>query len=95
LENILTSLKRDPEEAKEMLGEIDPNNDGYITFEEFVKLMDKIENKMDKKDEEDSSSKNKGSEFDKNQEGSETNKGEAKRTALLDFLILLEDYRAK
>lgn len=48
LENILTSLKRDPEEAKQMLEEIDPNHDGEITFQEFIQLMSKIENKLDK-----------------------------------------------
>ncbi len=53
LENIVTSLKRDPEEAKQMLKEIDPNHDGEITFQVFIKLMAKIENKMDKKEDPD------------------------------------------
>lgn len=48
LENILTTLKREPEEAKQMLKEIDPNHEGEITFQEFIKLMAKIENKIDK-----------------------------------------------
>lgn len=48
LENILTTLKREPEEAKQMLKEIDPNYEGEITFQEFIKLMAKIENKIDK-----------------------------------------------
>jgi hypothetical protein len=87
LENILTSLKRDPEEAKEMLSEIDPNHDGEITFDEFVSLMAKIENKIDKKDD--------GEDATSSQRADEENKDGAKRTALLDFLVLLEDYRAK
>lgn len=57
--------------------------------------MDKVENRMDKKDDEESS-KQKESVYDKSpgQESDGTKDG-AKRTALLDFLILLEDYRAK
>ncbi|CAI2369820.1 unnamed protein product [Moneuplotes crassus] len=95
LENILTSLNRNPEEAKEFLEEFSPAEEDYITFDEFVKLMDKVENRMEKKDD-DESSKQKESIYDKSpaQESDETKDG-AKRTALLDFLILLEDYRAK
>lgn len=89
LENILTSLKRDPEEAKEMLSEIDPNHDGQITFEEFIKLMAKIENKIDKKDEDEEHSSTKQG------DGSLSGQDGAKRTALIDFLVLLEDYRSK
>lgn len=95
MEDILTNLKREPEEAMEMLDEIDPNHEGYITFDEFVKLMDRIENKMNKKEEDEgehSSTKHKGSEAGQDDQ---ENKDGAKRTALLDFLILLEDYRAK
>lgn len=89
LENILTSLKRDPEEAKEMLHEIDPNHDGQITFEEFIKLMTKVENKIDRRDD--------GEEHDSTKagEGGQKSKGGVKRTALIDFLVLLEDYRTK
>ncbi len=95
LENILTSLKRNPEEAREFLEEINPAEEEYISFDEFVKLMDRVENRMDKKDEEESS-KQKESVYDKSPgQQSEDNKDGAKRTALLDFLILLEDYRAK
>lgn len=39
LDSIMTSLQRDPNEAKEMLNEIDPGNEGVITFEEFMLLM--------------------------------------------------------
>lgn len=94
LENILTSLKRDPEEAKQMLSEIDPNHGGEITFQEFIKLMAKIENKIDKKGGDEQESEKQG-------DGSEADKDGAKRTTIqtdsrvLDFLVLLEDYRAK
>ena len=95
MENILTSLKREPGEAKEMLNEIGPSQEGFITFDEFVKLMDKIENRMDKKEEDEESSTKQKDSIIKNQEESEINKDGTKRTALLDFLVLLEDYRAK
>ena len=93
LENILTSLKRDPEEAKTMLKEIDPNHDEEITFQEFIRLMAKIENKMDKKDNVEEQ------ESDRKDDGDEAGKEDGKRTTIqtdsrvLDFLILLEDYR--
>lgn len=50
LESIMTSLQRDPNEAKEMLAAIDPNHDGTITFDEFINLMQQIENKLVKND---------------------------------------------
>lgn len=95
LENILTSLKRDPDEAKQMLSDIDPDHDGEITFQEFIKLMGKIENKLDKKGDMDKP------ETDKYDGRSEDVKDVGKRTTIqtdsrvLDFLILLEDYRSK
>jgi hypothetical protein len=89
LENILTTLKRDLEETKEMLEEVKTDSKGGVTFEEFIKLMVKIENRIDKKeDHKDQESSAAGNE-------SEVVKDGAKRTALIDFLILLEDYRAK
>jgi Ca2+-binding EF-hand superfamily protein len=39
LEAILTSLQRDPTEAKDMLRAFDPNHDDVITFDEFLSLM--------------------------------------------------------
>lgn len=95
LENIITSLKRDPEEAKQMLDEIDPNHDGQITFQEFIQLMSRIENKLDKKDDI-------GEQESEKQEGvPQEPKDIGKRTTIqtdsrvLDFLILLEDHRCK
>jgi Ca2+-binding EF-hand superfamily protein len=35
----MTSLQRDPSEAKEMLKAIDPNHDNFITFEGFINMM--------------------------------------------------------
>ena len=39
LEAIMTSLQRDPTEAKEMLRQVDPNHDDMITFDEFIGMM--------------------------------------------------------
>lgn len=46
LEAIMMSLKRDPKEAKEMLNDIDPNNDGTLTFDEFLHLMTSLEKQL-------------------------------------------------
>ena len=46
LEAIMTSLQRDPAEAKQMLRSVDPNHDDVITFEEFLGLMQQVENKI-------------------------------------------------
>jgi len=46
LEAIMTSLQRDPNEAKEMLRDMDPNHEDTITFEGFINMMQQIENKM-------------------------------------------------
>ncbi len=35
----MTSLQRDPNEAKELLRGLDPNNDDAISFDEFLNLM--------------------------------------------------------
>jgi hypothetical protein len=42
----MMSLKRDPKEAKDMLSEVDPNNDGSLTFEEFLHLMTSLEKQL-------------------------------------------------
>ena len=39
LETIMGSLQRDPEEVKELIERIDPNNNGLISFNEFINLM--------------------------------------------------------
>ena len=39
LEAIMSSLQRDPVEAKEMLKALDPEHDESVTFEEFIQLM--------------------------------------------------------
>ena len=39
LETIMGSLQRDPNEVREFVENIDPNSNGKITFDEFLKLM--------------------------------------------------------
>ena len=39
LDAIMTSLQRDPNEAKEILKSMDAAQEDYITFEEFMLLM--------------------------------------------------------
>ena len=55
LEAIMQSLQRDPEEAKQLLSQIrlsqgiDENSEN-ILFDEFIKLMEHVENKLAKDD---------------------------------------------
>ena len=48
LETIMGSLQRDPEEMREFIENIDPNSQGRISFEEFLALMQQVENKIAK-----------------------------------------------
>ena len=55
LEAIMQSLQRDPEEAKQLLSHIrqingmDESNEN-ISFDEFIKLMEQVENKLARDD---------------------------------------------
>lgn len=46
LETIMGSLQRDPNEVRDFVENIDPNSSGRITFDEFLKLMQEVENKI-------------------------------------------------
>lgn len=46
LETIMGSLQRDPAEVRDFIENIDPNSNGTISFEEFIALMQSIENKI-------------------------------------------------
>lgn len=46
LETIMDSLKREPTEVKEFIENLDPNAGGRITFNEFLNLMQQLENKI-------------------------------------------------
>lgn len=50
LDSIMLSLQRDPSEAKDILKQLDPNHEDFITFSEFMLLMQNIENKIAKSD---------------------------------------------
>ncbi|CDW89445.1 ca2+-binding protein (ef-hand superfamily) [Stylonychia lemnae] len=90
LEAIMTSLQRDPNEAKEMLRSVDPNHDDAITFEEFLQMMQQVENKIVKSD-------------PNNQRRREYQRSSSQKgviqispdSKVLDFLRLLEEYRRK
>ena len=46
LETIMGSLQRDANEVREFVDRLDPNSNGRISFEEFLDLMQQIENKI-------------------------------------------------
>lgn len=46
LETIMGSLQRDPNEVREFIENVDPNSQGRIQFEEFLHLMQQVENKI-------------------------------------------------
>ena len=95
LEAIMHSLQRDPEEAKILLIHIresqgQDENSEMITFEEFLQLMEQVENKLAKDD----PNNMKRQDFLRS---SSTN-GVINISAdnkVLDFLRLLEEYRKK
>lgn len=85
LETIMGSLQRDPEEMQEFIENIDPNSHGRISFEEFLALMQQVENKIAK-----SGRQNQLQQF--------SNRGNMRVAAddkVVDFLRLLEEYRKK
>lgn len=85
LETIMGSLQRDPEEMREFIENIDPNSQGRISFEEFLELMQQVENKIAK-----SGRQNQLQQF--------SNRGKMRVAAddkVVDFLRLLEEYRKK
>ena len=103
------SLQRDPNEVREFVENIDPNSSGRITFDEFLKLMQQVENKIVK-----SGGPNQMSQQDQQLAGSQqmqpgagmqeqmprdaSQRGMINVTAdskVLDFLRLLEEYRRK
>ena len=91
LKAILTSLKREHDEAIDMLSQMKVNTEEGVTFDQFLELMRKIEVKIEKKEED------KISEMAK----SDNSKVEPRTTYIqtdqkvLDFLKLLEEYRIK
>lgn len=46
LETIMGSLQRDANEVRDFVDRLDPNSSGRISFDEFLDLMQQIENKI-------------------------------------------------
>lgn len=46
LETIMGSLQRDANEVREFVDKLDPNSNGRVSFDEFLDLMQQIENKI-------------------------------------------------
>lgn len=44
LEEIMRNLQRDPNEAKDLLYAVDPDNDGQLEFDGFLKLLQQVDN---------------------------------------------------
>jgi len=42
----MQSLQRDPAEIADFVQALDPNKDGRITFDEFLSMMQQVENKI-------------------------------------------------
>jgi Ca2+-binding EF-hand superfamily protein len=53
LQTIMRSLGRDPHEAIELLGTLELSQEGKLNFEEFLKIMKHLENRMVKANEND------------------------------------------
>ena len=97
LETIMGSLQRDPNEIREFVDSLDPNSNGKIGFDEFLDLMQMVENRIVK-----SGADETGQPTDGNQENmsapADQSRGlinVAADSKVLDFLRLLEEYRRK
>ena len=93
LEAIMQSLQRDPEEAKQLLHQIRPEGEAdpeIITFDDFLKMMEQVENNLAKDDPHNLNRQN----FirQSSQNGIINISADNK---VLDFLRLLEEYRKK
>ena len=100
LETIMGSLQRDANEVRDFVDRLDPNSNGRITFEEFLDLMQQIENKIVK----DTTGMGNADTSAQQQTQQEhlmrdtSSRGMINVTAdskVLDFLRLLEEYRRK
>ena len=91
----MASLQRDPAEVREFVENVDPNNQGLISFDEFLGLMQQVENRIVKNSAED--------ELDPNAEQQQLQAAVSRGgliniqadAKVLDFLRLLEEYRRK
>lgn len=51
LEQVMGQLGKDPNHAKELLKEIDPDHDGQLTFQEFLQILGNLEKELSNADE--------------------------------------------
>ena len=47
MEQVMDQLGKDPARAKSLLDEIDPNHDGKIGFDEFLKMLSDLEKELE------------------------------------------------
>lgn len=89
----MQSLQRDPQEAKDLLHNVrnqtgGPADPERVSFDEFIQLMQHIENKLARDD----PNSNQKLDWNKNSQGIISITADNK---VLDFLKLLEEYRKK
>lgn len=87
-----SKLRRFFNAAKELLFATDPNHDGSLSFDEFLGLMNRIEQKMVKQGGSPGKSEGEMAQFQANRSGGAVVQTDSK---VLDFLRLLEEYRKK
>lgn len=98
LETIMGSLQRDANEVREFVDKLDPNSNGRISFEEFLDLMQQIENKIVKDSGEPNADGPQIMMHHDQMARDVSSRGMINVTAdskVLDFLRLLEEYRRK
>ena len=99
LETIMGSLQRDANEVRDFVDRLDPNSNGRISFDEFLDLMQQIENKIVKDTGMAGNADMSAQQMPNDQMMRDTSsRGMINVTAdskVLDFLRLLEEYRRK
>ena len=100
LETIMGSLQRDANEVRDFVDRLDPNSNGRISFEEFLDLMQQIENKIVKDTGMTGNADMSAQQMAPHEQmmRDTSSRGMINVTAdskVLDFLRLLEEYRRK
>ena len=89
LEAIMSSLNRNPAEARAILEQVKPADPDHLNFDEFVNLISQVEQKLDEGGDAD---KELGAEAAQQISGVVNIQADSK---VVDFLRLLEEYRRK
>jgi hypothetical protein len=91
----MSSLQRDPAEIREFIENLDPNSAGNISFDEFIDLMQQVENRIVKQ----GGSSSPAAITNDHQLQQAVSRGGLINiqadSKVLDFLRLLEEYRRK